>query len=471
MFFLWAGADSALHALGGTDPLTTTLSNTRNSRIMIDPYISFISKDNKEHHLKTRFFKTDNVNNKNQGSLSDYFFSEYQFQQKFKNKSTLTFGITGSYTNVDSELYGDHNSTNFATYLQGDKKWDKVTFSAGMRMEYFKIDSVQSKGKLFQKELNIPFQPVFRLGGTYNPFKYTFLRASYGQGFRFPSIAEKYISTFVGGLNVFPNANIQPEYGWSSEIGFKQGFAINNFKGYIDFSAFLTQYTDMMEFVFGVYDSLGNDLSYDQFISALGQNIDNLFTLFGARSSNVQNAIIPGFEINLVGEGDFDNNISVATLAGYTFINPMSINPDSAYLSTFSNPELETLKYRNKHMFKMDFQINYKNIGFGISCRYLSLMQNIDKIFETDNIEITVVHPTLGPSSVQTGQNILSGYGDYRRARMNGDIVFDTRLSYTISNKSKFSILFNNMLNREYTNRPGNVLPPRTIIWQYSLCF
>jgi len=471
MFFLWAGADSALHALGGTDPLTTTLSNTRNSRIMIDPYISFISKDNKEHHLKTRFFKTDNVNNKNQGSLSDYFFSEYQFQQKFKNKSTLTFGITGSYTNVDSELYGDHNSTNFATYLQGDKKWDKVTFSAGMRMEYFKIDSVQSKGKLFQKELNIPFQPVFRLGGTYNPFKYTFLRVSYGQGFRFPSIAEKYISTFVGGLNVFPNANIQPEYGWSSEIGIKQGFAINNFKGYIDFSAFLTQYTDMMEFVFGVYDSLGNDLSYDQFISALGQNIDNLFTLFGARSSNVQNAIIPGFEINLVGEGEFDNNISVATLAGYTFINPMSINPDSAYLSTFSNPDLETLKYRNKHMFKMDFQINYKKIGFGISCRYLSLMQNIDKIFETDNIEITVVHPTLGPSSVQTGQNILSGYGDYRRARMNGDIVFDTRLSYTISNKSKFSILFNNMLNREYTNRPGNVLPPRTVIWQYSLCF
>ena len=54
---------------------------------------------------------------------------------------------------------------------------------------------------------------------------------------------------------------------------------------------------------------------------------------------------------------------------------------------------------------------------------------------------------------------------------MNGDIVFDTRLSYTISNKSKFSILFNNMLNREYTNRPGNVLPPRTVIWQYSLCF
>ena len=29
----------------------------------------------------------------------------------------------------------------------------------------------------------------------------------------------------------------------------------------------------------------------------------------------------------------------------------------------------------------------------------------------------------------------------------------------------------NNLLNREYTNRPGNVLPPRTIVWQYSLKF
>ena len=135
-----------------------------------------------------------------------------------------------SYTNVISELYGNHNSTNLAAYVQGDKNWNKITLSAGMRMEYFKIDDVQSNGKLFQKALNIPFQPVFRLGGTYHPLEYTFIRASYGQGYRFPSIAEKYISTFVGGLNIFPNQNIQPEYGWSSEIGIKQGFQINNFK-------------------------------------------------------------------------------------------------------------------------------------------------------------------------------------------------------------------------------------------------
>jgi len=44
-------------------------------------------------------------------------------------------------------------------------------------------------------------------------------------------------------------------------------------------------------------------------------------------------------------------------------------------------------------------------------------------------------------------------------------------LAYSINQKSKFSLLVNNLLNREYTNRPGNVLPPRTILWQYSLNF
>ena len=98
-------------------------------------------------------------------------------------------------------------------------------------------------------------------------------------------------------------------------------------------------------------------------------------------------------------------------------------------------------------------------------------MENIDGILETDNIVITVVHPTNGPSNLSTGENILNGYGDYRAARMTGDIVFDARLLYTINKKSKISILMNNVLNREYTNRPGNVLPPRTLLWQYSLTF
>lgn len=482
-FFLWASADSVLHALGGTNDSTTTMSTSSTSRIMIDPYISYISKNGNEHQLKTRFFRTDNKNNTNQGASSDYYFSEYQFQKKFNNKLTLTSGAMSSYTLVKSQLYGDHNSTNIAGYIQGDKKWNKFNITAGMRMEYFKIDSVQSKGKLFNTDLNIPFQPVFRFGATYQPMEYTFLRASYGQGYRFPSIAEKYISSAVGPLNVFPNPNLEPEYGWSAEIGMKQGFKIKNFKGYFDVSGFVTRYTNMMEFIFGIYNSNGDDLSYDynQFISLITQGgnsqlLNNINNLFGARSTNIQNANIPGFEISLVGQGDLSENVSISILAGYTYINPTALNPDSTYLSTFSNPDTiipknSILKYRNKHLAKIDFQIDYKKFSLGMSARYTSLMRNIDAILETQNIEITIVDTNNIIQQLPTNQAVLKDNDKYRASRMTGDIIFDARVAYQINKKSKISILMNNLLNREYTNRPGNVMPPRTIIWQYSLRF
>ena len=114
-------------------------------------------------------------------------------------------------------------SNNIAAYVQGDKKVKSSILQLGCEWNILKLMMFNPKvNYFFNKDLNIPFQPVFRVGGTYQPMEYTFIRGSYGQGYRFPSIAEKYIQTFVGGLNIFPNAQIRPEYGWSGEIGIKQ---------------------------------------------------------------------------------------------------------------------------------------------------------------------------------------------------------------------------------------------------------
>ena len=43
LFFLWAGQDSVLHALGGTGAASTTMSTSSSSRIIIDPYISLVT--------------------------------------------------------------------------------------------------------------------------------------------------------------------------------------------------------------------------------------------------------------------------------------------------------------------------------------------------------------------------------------------------------------------------------------------
>ena len=46
----------------------------------------------------------------------------------------------------------------------------------------------------------------------YKLFEETYLRASFGQGYRFPTIAEKFVQTQVGPLNIFPNPDIISDF-------------------------------------------------------------------------------------------------------------------------------------------------------------------------------------------------------------------------------------------------------------------
>lgn len=445
LFFLWQNGDSVLIPQGGLDTATTTLSAYSSYRTNIDPFITYFDSTGRKHSLRGRFYSTENVNNTNQGSQANSYYAEYQFQQRYKHDYTLTAGLMEFYTGVHSELYGDHESNNLAIFAQGDKKLNRFNFTAGMRVEHFRIDTVSSRTASKLLKDTIPVKPVFRFGATYQAAEATYLRASYGEGYRFPSIAEKYISTFVGGLNVFPNPQVQPETGWSAELGIKQGFKISNFKGYLDVAGFVTEYHDMMEFRFGFYTSSGQQWDY----ASMGYpGLVN----FGAQSRNVSNARISGAEATIVGTGNI-GKIGVNVLAGYTYINPVSLNSDSLYRSTFSD-SVDMLKYRYKHMAKADLELTYKSIALGASGRYNSFMQNVDKSF-VDAL----------------GELILPGYAAYRDARRIGDFVMDARFSFKFTETSKLAFLVNNVFNREYSNRPGNILPPRTYIVQYSFNF
>ena len=63
----------------------------------------------------------------------------------------------------------------------------------------------------------------------YKIAKATYLRASYGQGYRFPSIAEKFIVTALGAVKIYANPDLQSETSYNAEIGIKQGFKIARF--------------------------------------------------------------------------------------------------------------------------------------------------------------------------------------------------------------------------------------------------
>ncbi|NTW31630.1 MAG: TonB-dependent receptor [Bacteroidetes bacterium] len=440
-FLIWQDGDSGVYI-----PSKSFIQQKDLSWLNIDPFIVYHNANGNRHSLKGRYFQINSKNNTNQNDRNYLYFGEYQYQKHFKNDLTFTSGLTGSYTYTVSDLFGNkrHFASSGGIFAQADKKFSLLTLSLGARYEVFKMDADYDNS-----------DPVFRAGANYQIAEASFLRASFGQGFRYPTIAEKYTITSAGAIKIFPNNDLRPEQGWSSEIGFKQGFKISNWYGYLDVAGFWTQYHDMIEFTFGQHypDSLkGKPHSFDQF-----------FEYTGFKAFNISNAQINGFDITLTGKGKFFG-LPATLLVGYTYTNPIDLDVNRDSLKSTND---NILKYRFYNSVKADFEVSYKKVTAGISIDYHSYMINIDKAFED------TIRWADGKPIIQYGKPMmfLLGLKEYRLKHNKGDIVFDFRISYQVVENSKISIVVKNLFNREYMLRPGDVQPPRNIAIQYALQF
>ncbi len=450
LFFLWK-SDTAAYV-----PADGTLQTYRNYRLNVDPFIVYHTEKAGKHSLRTRYFRTNNINDKNQGALAELFYGEYQFQKKFQKNLTFTSGIVAMQQLVYSDsVYGTHKGLNRAMYAQFDNKFfKKLTVSLGLRGEYYQVDTAATKGQLLVagiKKTDLPFQPVMRLGMNYQLAKFTFLRGSFGQGYRFPSIAEKFISTSVSSLKIFPNPSLKPEYGSSLELGVKQGFKIGGFKGFFDVAGFYTEYRDMIEFVFGYY-----------FPSSIGTpTFSDYFNYAGFQSKNIEQAKISGIDLSVTGKGKI-GKVDMTIFGGYTFSN--AINPKYQAAADTISPGTDSLsnrlKYRTRHLFKNDIQLDWKGFSFGWSIRYTSRMDNIDKRFEE-----TLLYDFMPGLKVY----ILPGLKNFRAHEPKGIWVNDLRFSYDVSKYLKCAIIVNNAFNKEYAARPGLLMSPRTFALQLSV--
>jgi len=319
----------------------------------------------------------------------------------------------------------------------------KFTLSLGLRGEYYRIDTAQSEStfsfKIKGEVHSLPIMPVFRAGISYQAAKYTFIRASFGQGYRFPSVAEKFVKTNLGGLNIFPNKQLKPETGWAAEIGIKQGVKIGKWNGYLDLAGFWTEYKDMMEFTFGVYKP----------DTAAYPTLNDI----GFKSINVGHARISGIDATFTGQGTFFG-FPATILAGYTYCYPINLdyNPED------SN-SVKILKYRYLHSVKADFDVTFHFFTLGIGMIYNSNMVNIDKAFEGELI------PGISSS------DLLPGLKAYRKENNTGYFVMNLRGLFDITETQRVGLFVNNLLNKEYMSRPGLIEAPRNIAIQYSLTF
>ncbi len=454
LFFLWQNADSAYIPQG------RTIQGYHNQRFNIDPFITYSTEKFGKLSLRTRYFKTRNVNDKNQSSTGDLYYGELQYQKRFARNLTLTSGIVLMSQQIYSDsLYGRREGYNTASYIQLDKKIKKLTISGGLRGEFFRVDTARTKGSILDGKINnLPFQPVARLGVNYQLFEYTFLRSSFGQGYRFPSIAEKYIRTNVSALQLFPNNSLQPEYGWSAELGVKQGFKVGNFKGFLDVAGFWTEYRNMVEFIFGYYYPTANTL--DSIINNSAEPFSDVLKFTGFQAQNTGRARVVGIDIGVTGTGKI-GKINVTTFGGYTYSNPTDPNFNPAVDTLGSLVGSNILRYRNRHLFKNDIQFDYKGFSLGWSVRYNSLMENIDNRFTQPLLK------ELGSNDIF----ILPGLPEYIAKHTKGCWLNDIRFSYAVSENMKLSLIVNNFTNQMYMSRPGYIEAPRTVVYQVNFKF
>ncbi|MDZ7878240.1 MAG: TonB-dependent receptor [Saprospiraceae bacterium] len=422
-FFYFAGAtDSAYIGAVGT------YSNSKKTRFMIDPYLNYFDKHGNRHKILSRIYSVNNGVDNGQSNSSLLLYSEYQFQRKFENDLVLTAGLVGVGTKITAQLYGNQNyvSNNVATYAQLDKKIGKLNLSGGVRYErntIFGPDSVAFNPKYKEatqqggtiKEA----KPVFRIGANYQLAQATFLRANWGQGYRFATVAEMFINTSAGALKIFPSPNLTSETGWSSEIGVKQGFKVSDFQGFVDVAGFWSEYQNMMEFL-------------------LSTELAQRTGVLGFQSQNVGNTRIKGIEASIAGQGRI-GNWTPSVLIGYTYIDP-KFRDYTQRDSLASTATYNVLKYRFRHNVKFDAEVTHLKFSVGFSINYNSHMEAVDRVLY-----------------------FLKGVEAYRKAHDTGFKTVDLRAAYRFTPKIKLSLIGANILNEEYSYRPGLVEGPRNV--------
>ncbi len=407
-FVLWENAET-----GALKQSETTAIELHGDFLTIDPFISFSKQDRFRHDLKVRFQSTRNrfpaSDRNNSDALSLY--TEYQASYKLGKKSGFTLGISETYGRINSNFYGDHTSLNLAGYTQGEYELvNRLKAVAGLRLERFSLDGA-----------NDDLVPVFRSGLNFQAADFTFIRFSFGQGYRYPSIAEKFASTTLGTVKIFPNPDVQSEKGWSSELGIKQGARIGKINGQADLSVFLTRNNRLIEYIFSIYpDPVTGDPD------------------FGFRATNVEQSRVLGSEIELLlnmVSGSFNTTLS----GGYTYISPLEYN---------SNTRKTTgvyLKYRRKHSANLSISTIRKRLEFGINIFVKSKILNIDDVFLNS----------------MTRETILPGFYDYWLKHNRGYFTMDGNIGYKITDHLNLSFVVKNFTNEEYMGRPGDIQPQR----------
>ena len=259
-------------------------------------------------------------------AMSDLFRGEIQFNNSLTDKIFLISGIESSFSNVDSDIFGNPTSFSLGAYSQSEYKFEfPLIVTLGLRYDFTKIDTLESSSALSPK-----------LGLNYKVNENLIFRSSIAFGFRAPTLAETFTSTTASGITIKPNPHLNPERNFTFEIG-----SIYKPFNELTFDAAIFQ-NEFYDFIEPGVDPADGLIYFD----------------------NVVRARIQGAELS--------SNIKL-------FDEKLSLSINHTYLWSRDLEKNKSLKYRPRQLSFVTAEYSFSDFILGADFRYWSRVEEIDK--------------------------------------------------------------------------------------------
>jgi iron complex outermembrane receptor protein len=390
-FLFWRNVDSAL-----ITPLHHQSDNIKSTRYFLSGLYNTAATDHLLVTVRTMWYHNDwgfqqSGDPERTESLSDGLRLEALSTLLLGDSNTLTGGVEGTMDMIGGDMFGERRIGGLAIYAQDEAKIAAgLTLTMGARLDFQSVGLTGEAGQLNPK-VALLYSPV---GGTS-------LRASFGEGFRVPSLPEAFVEAGSTGLLAVPNKDLKPERSRSYEAGLWQ--SLGEF-GSVDVAAFRSDIDNMIE----------------PGLFAAGQNLE-------LQWRNVTRARVQGFETSLQSRL-FDSRVTCDL--GYTYVYPQDLTLN------------DILKYRPRHLLHIGFRGSFGWFTPSADFRFSSRIERID-----DELVQAGVIPD----------------GDQRVPIYVTDVRLGADLAW-IGIPLSVSLNVNNLFQHNYVELIGNVMPPRTYV-------
>lgn len=300
--------------------------------------------------LRTHF--TDSYPNRGlaQGGPADYAIAnryglEGRVVSRRDTEQVVTFGAEAARSDVWSNVFsGDsggaaasHEQDEYSAYGEAEQVLGPIRLTAGARGDFLTID----RGGVTAF--------VSPRGGIVWPTSSGSWRASIGRAYRTPSLAERFVTTYVSGIKVVPNPALRSEDGWSAELG-RSWSPLPRVRG--DAALFWTEARHLVEPV-----------------------ITNQFVI---QFQNLQRARLAGLDLNVTA---MPFTRALTTSLAYQFLYARELPHDTT--GGAQTPE-RPLYFRPRHLLTLSADYRWRRVSFGADWRYASSFEGQAPLYPTD---------------------------------------------------------------------------------------